>query len=296
VVVLAILLTTSPWAAAKERVKHPSAPAKNSEDVYFVAYNVADLLMPLPSPTAPPLAQTTPGQTDATSECDAIVELISRTIRPTTWRRAGGPGSIAVLKSKLTIIVSQTRAAHEEIADLFEQLRRMQDIGISVDVRFVATSDKAVTAALKGKDARGGVIWNGKQVKQLVETLAEHSGTEVTVAPEIAMLNGQTLQVFRPTEKSDPRGQSFAIQTLVSNDRRFIRIWLAALPNQVLASAWLSDGETLVAELAPNRTKPKKATPDSSEAKPDRIRRLLLVTPRIVVKAEEEERLLTPAQ
>jgi hypothetical protein len=64
----------------------------------------------------------------------------------------------------------------------------------------------------------------------------------------------------------------------------------------VLASAWLSDGETLVAELAPNRTKPKKATPDSSEAKPDRIRRLLLVTPRIVVKAEEEERLLTPAQ
>ena len=111
-----------------------------------------------------------------------------------------------MLKSKLTIIVSQTRAAHEEIADLFEQLRRMQDIGISVDVRFVATSDKAVTAALKDKEARGGVIWNGKQVKQSVETLAEHPGTEVTVAPEIAMLNGQTLQVFRPSEKSDPRG------------------------------------------------------------------------------------------
>jgi len=53
----------------------------------------------------------------------------------------GGPGSIAPFETNLSIVVSQTQEVHEEIVDLLEQLRRLQDLQVTIEVRFITLND-----------------------------------------------------------------------------------------------------------------------------------------------------------
>ena len=72
---------------------------------------------------------------------DSLIELITSTIKPTTWDGVGGPGSIAPFETNLSIVVSQTQDVHEEIVDLLEQLRRLQDLQVTIEVRFITLND-----------------------------------------------------------------------------------------------------------------------------------------------------------
>ena len=68
-----------------------------------------------------------------------IVELIRETIEPESWREAGGTdASIRALKGNL--VVTQTASAHEQIADLFSQLRQERAIQIAVEARFLTVT------------------------------------------------------------------------------------------------------------------------------------------------------------
>lgn len=72
---------------------------------------------------------------------DSITDLITTTIQPETWDTVGGPGSIAGFPTNLSLVVSQTQDVHEEIADLLEQLRRLQDLQVTIEVRFITLND-----------------------------------------------------------------------------------------------------------------------------------------------------------
>jgi general secretion pathway protein D len=41
----------------------------------------------------------------------------------------------------LSLVISQTQAVHEEIADLLQQLRRLQDLQVTIEVRFIRLND-----------------------------------------------------------------------------------------------------------------------------------------------------------
>ena len=41
----------------------------------------------------------------------------------------------------MSLVVSQTQEVHEEIADLLEQLRRLQDLQVTIEVRFINLRD-----------------------------------------------------------------------------------------------------------------------------------------------------------
>jgi len=84
-----------------------------------------------------------PGGLSGTSgaDFDSLIELITSTIQPTTWSDVGGPGSIAGFETNLSLVVSQTQEVHEEIADLLEQLRRLQDLQVTIEVRFITLND-----------------------------------------------------------------------------------------------------------------------------------------------------------
>jgi general secretion pathway protein D len=77
----------------------------------------------------------------AQADFDSLIDLIKSTVKPTTWDDVGGPGSIAPFETNLSIVVSQTQEVHEEIADLLEQLRRLQDLQVTIEVRFITLSD-----------------------------------------------------------------------------------------------------------------------------------------------------------
>jgi general secretion pathway protein D len=77
----------------------------------------------------------------AQADFDSLIDLITSTVKPTTWDAVGGPGSIAPFETNLSIVVSQTQEVHEEIVDLLEQLRRLQDLQVTIEVRFITLND-----------------------------------------------------------------------------------------------------------------------------------------------------------
>ncbi|NDC62783.1 MAG: hypothetical protein EBZ59_02050, partial [Planctomycetia bacterium] len=86
-------------------------------------------------PFGPPVAGG--GQADFQS----LIDLIQNTVAPQTWNTVGGQGAIQPFETNLSIVVSQTQEVHEEIADLLEQLRRLQDLQVTIEVRFISLND-----------------------------------------------------------------------------------------------------------------------------------------------------------
>jgi general secretion pathway protein D len=77
----------------------------------------------------------------AQADFDSLIDLITSTIKPTTWDTVGAPGSIMPFETNLSIVVSQTQEVHEEIVELLEQLRRLQDLQVTIEVRFITLND-----------------------------------------------------------------------------------------------------------------------------------------------------------
>lgn len=75
------------------------------------------------------------------ADFDSLIELITTTVQPTTWDEVGGPGSIAPFETNLSLVISQTQEVHEQIKDLLEQLRRLQDLQVTIEVRFITLND-----------------------------------------------------------------------------------------------------------------------------------------------------------
>jgi len=78
----------------------------------------------------------------AQADFDSLIDLIESTIQPDTWQDTGaGQGSIAPFEINLSLVVSNTQEVHEQIVDLLEQLRRMQDLQVTIEVRFITLND-----------------------------------------------------------------------------------------------------------------------------------------------------------
>ena len=52
-----------------------------------------------------------------------------------------GEGEIQPFPTNLSLVISQTQQVHEQIADLLEQLRRLQDLQVTIEVRFITLTD-----------------------------------------------------------------------------------------------------------------------------------------------------------
>ena len=75
------------------------------------------------------------------ADFDSLIDLITSTVKPTSWDEVGGPGSIEPFPTNLSLVVSQTQEVHDEIVDLLEQLRRLQDLQVTIEVRFITLND-----------------------------------------------------------------------------------------------------------------------------------------------------------
>lgn len=56
-------------------------------------------------------------------EFHRVVEAITSTVLPSSWDEVGGPGSIVVVPGSQSIVISQTRSAHDEVLSLLRSLR-----------------------------------------------------------------------------------------------------------------------------------------------------------------------------
>ncbi|TWU54611.1 Bacterial type II and III secretion system protein [Rubripirellula tenax] len=72
---------------------------------------------------------------------DSLIELIQTTVVPDTWDLLGGPSTMREYAQNLSLVISTTSDVHDQIADLLESLRRLQNLQITIEVRFITLSD-----------------------------------------------------------------------------------------------------------------------------------------------------------
>ena len=77
----------------------------------------------------------------AQPDFDSLIDLIVQTIQPDSWDANGGPGSVTRFPNNLSLVISQKQDVHEEIADLLAELRRLQDLQVTIEVRFITLND-----------------------------------------------------------------------------------------------------------------------------------------------------------
>ena len=93
--------------------------------------------------SAPPLG-VMPGSPGgaANADFDSLIDLIVGTVEHDTWMENGtGEGEIQPFPTNLSLVISQTQSVHEKVADLLEQLRRLQDLQVTIEVRFIRLTD-----------------------------------------------------------------------------------------------------------------------------------------------------------
>ena len=78
----------------------------------------------------------------AQADFNSLMDLITTTIQPESWEDLNGAGSVMPYRSTLSLVIRQTQAVHEEIADLLGQLRRLQDLQVTIEVRFVTVNER----------------------------------------------------------------------------------------------------------------------------------------------------------
>ncbi len=70
-----------------------------------------------------------------------LIDLIKSTIAPDDWDDTNGDGSVQAFVPNLSLIVSNTQQVQDQIQDLLEKLRELNDVQIVVEVRFVILTD-----------------------------------------------------------------------------------------------------------------------------------------------------------
>jgi type II secretory pathway component GspD/PulD (secretin) len=280
----------------------PRAVKSRDQHVYAVTYAVADLVVPVPRsviiggtrrPAEPPIAK---------ADFETLIRLIETTVAPDTWDAAGGPGSMAPFENNLSLVVRQTAEVHEQLADLLEQLRRLQDVQVQIEMHILRLSPEAFKKA--NLELEDGLLILGKEQadqRAALLTLAEQD--QRLQFPRVTLFNGQAGEM-----DSSPR---LLFRPVVIRDRRAVRLSLTVGAESALdalmsvRSALVPDGGTLVLEIGEHLA-PEAGVPILSKLPHQRrlFRNtaksddwvLLVATPRVIVAEEEEARLLDSSE
>ena len=133
---------------------------------------MADLVIPIPAFRLDPRDGASPQRdvlpVSAEAEFDSLINLITSTVAPGGWKAAGGLGSIASLETNLSLVITQTASVHEEISDLLEELRRLQDVQIVLEARWITMPDHELPLADLPADGSATIL-DPQQTKTLVE-------------------------------------------------------------------------------------------------------------------------------
>ncbi len=118
---------------------------------------------------------------------DTLIDLITSTIKPTTWNMMGGPGSIdgATLGTAKVLVVSETREIQERIADLLAKVREIAKKTPNAGPPRRSKPKQIATPAEPNRPAGEGV----------------HDGIRQHAAPKTSAIAGKPAQEKQPPKQ-----------------------------------------------------------------------------------------------
>jgi general secretion pathway protein D len=72
---------------------------------------------------------------------DMLIKLVTNTVSPQSWAEVGGAGTIDYMPIGMALVINQTPDVQEQVADLLEALRRLQDLEVAVEVRMITLAE-----------------------------------------------------------------------------------------------------------------------------------------------------------
>ncbi len=275
-------------------------------------YPVADLIVPLPE-ARKPLNLTGEWQraADVKEELpiaapnkkpsgEVLIKLLTETVQPDSWSEVGGEGSLQFHEGTLSLVIRQRAAVHEEIAELLQQLRRLQDLQVSVEMRLMHVSE--TVAKQIGKDTEQAL--SADKTKQLIGRMEQDRHGNTLVLPKVTLFNGQSVQM---QHDGDEPHSKLCLQMIAaaSGDREAVRLAFdigESFEKLTRHSGeTLKDGESLLLDVTSEFTRTGQLLRQLPIGNTEQTRQLaqllhpgakgrivLLVTPR-AIKVEEEE-------
>jgi len=296
----------------------PEARAERNEAVHARVYSVADLMVPVPDPVIiAPEPSAVDGGKPAKQEpsFDLLIDLITSTVHPDTWKKAGGVGSIAGYDRNLSLVVSQTREVHEAIIDLLEQLRSRRDVQFQLNVELVQLPPRMVEKLALDVNPEGrGIAMTPREARLLRAYVDEADSVAFWRMGAVTLIRDQRALMPVTAEKDHfPNGDDEVVfQADISEDRRNVELTIAVNPDDLdntargARQATVADGQTFLCDISDrmSATTPRTSTPILNR-RPDRtrpfrqasgelkkLRTFLLITPKMLIKEEEESRLI----
>ncbi len=77
----------------------------------------------------------------ATTRENELIQFIQETIAPRTWASMGGQGTISYFPMTMTLAINQMADVQEQISDLLNSLRRLQDVEVAVEYRLISLDE-----------------------------------------------------------------------------------------------------------------------------------------------------------
>jgi len=217
-----------------------------------------------PSPSQPAVTRRTPTKTTE----DTLMTLVTNTVAPQSWSKSGGEGRVDYFPPAMAMVVTQTADVQEQVSELLDALRRLQDVEVALELRFVTVTDKCFERASRElgleprvcetapRAASAKVAFlNDRQVQKFMDVLQDNRQTSVMQAPKLTVFNGtesmfriaesqffvtsvHSMQaggqhVFVPENKPISYGFEFALRPAVSADRRFVKLSLSAAETSI---------------------------------------------------------------
>ena len=201
--------------------------------VFPKVYNVPDLVVPFPDPdiTLSPKGNwvTPPPRQDVAPDFETIIELITGTIAINSWEDVGGPGAIEAFPTNLCLVISQTNDVHEEIADLLEQLRRLQDVQVTLRLKTVRVSGDEDAHDSEWAELMGESTIRAVAADALRSVVSEGRRDSKHGALKMTLFNGQKARLGFPRSESEMMNGvgTFHVQPVASGDHQSVRMTIA---------------------------------------------------------------------
>jgi len=174
-----------------------------------------------------------------------LMNLIQSCVAPDSWESLSGPGSMIPYRTTLSLVIRQTKAVHDEIADLLSQLRRLRDLYVTLQIDVVTVSGASSITPRKMDvdvfDSGQSVLLLDearlKAVRELLALMEKAESAAVTNGPKLTLSNGQGAELKlrrRLLVKSTAALPDLQLVPVISPDRSAIRLQVAIGATQPL--------------------------------------------------------------
>lgn len=297
-------------------------PPRDAGAVQTRVYSVADLVIPRPTSASSTMYQ--PIKPDFST----LIDLITSTIAPSSWSDVGGVGTMTTVPINLSLVIAQTASVHQQIAELLEELRRLQDVQVTIETKFLGLPERLFE--LIGRDfpgadgpAEDGSVlarqrWipvSGEDASRLLNACQGDDRVKILQAPKLTLFNAQLGRVAW-----QDRGAKITLQYqgVVAADGKFVQLTVMLGEGEPgsssrTCSVRVPDGSALLLD-ATDELQPwadaQSRNEDASlldgipyvsrflsnppQRRSDHV--VLLITPRVVVVKDEPPAVASPRQ